>query len=116
MPPTPPSPTAQVEAAIGEAAKRYGRIDGVVNCVGSIVLRSAHATSYEEFDKTVRLNLFSCFNILKPAVKVMMNQAGGGAIAFCSSAVARHGVANHEAIAAAKAGVEGVAGQVQSQS
>jgi hypothetical protein len=32
--------------------------------------RSAHATSYDEFEKTIRLNLFSCFNILKPVVKV----------------------------------------------
>lgn len=37
----------------------------------------------------------------------MMKQPGGGSIAFCSSAVARHGIPNHEAIAAAKAGVQG---------
>jgi hypothetical protein len=33
--------------------------------------------------------------------------AGGGSIVFCSSAVARHGIPNHEAIAAAKAGIQG---------
>ena len=33
----------------------------------------------------------------------MMRPAnGGGSIVFCSSAVAKHGIANHEAIAAAK--------------
>eukprot|EP00878_Enallax_costatus_P043725 GHUV01051786.1.p2 GENE.GHUV01051786.1~~GHUV01051786.1.p2 ORF type:complete len:126 (+),score=19.06 GHUV01051786.1:559-936(+) len=37
----------------------------------------------------------------------MMKQ-GGGSIAFCTSAVARHGIPNHEAIAAAKAGVMGL--------
>jgi NAD(P)-dependent dehydrogenase (short-subunit alcohol dehydrogenase family) len=45
---------------------------------------------------------------LKPAVKAMMRQPSGGSIAFCSSAVARHGIPNHEAIAAAKAGVQGL--------
>jgi hypothetical protein len=33
-----------------------------------------------------------------------MRQPGGGSIALCSSAVARHGIPNHEAIAAAKVG------------
>lgn len=57
--------------------------------------------------QTLRVNLFSCFNVLRPAVKAMMRQPTGGSIAFCSSAVARHGIPNHEAIAAAKAGVQG---------
>lgn len=34
-------------------------------------------------------------------------RSGGGSVAFCSSAVAQHGIPNHEAIAAAKAGVVG---------
>jgi hypothetical protein len=56
--------------------------------------------------QVLRTNLYSCFNILRPAVKAMM-KSGGGSIAFCSSAVAQHGIPNHEAIAAAKAGVVG---------
>ncbi|KAG1674835.1 hypothetical protein FOA52_015223 [Chlamydomonas sp. UWO 241] len=98
----------EVEAAIAGAVTAYGRIDSVANCVGSIVLKSAHTTSDEEFDKVVRLNLNSCFYILRSAVKRMM-PSGGGSVVFCSSAVARHGIPNHEAIAAAKAGVQGLA-------
>ena len=33
----------------------------------------------------MRLNLMSCFHVLKPTVKVMM-KSGGGSIAFCTSA------------------------------
>lgn len=98
--------SAAVEKVINAVAESYGRIDGVANCVGSIVLKSAHTTSDAEFDQTVKLNLYSCFNILKPSVKKMM-ASGGGSIVFCSSAVAKHGIPNHEAIAAAKAGVVG---------
>lgn len=29
-----------VEGVIGEAIKRYGRLDGVANCVGSVLLKS----------------------------------------------------------------------------
>ncbi len=56
--------------------------------------------------QVLSLNLKSCFNVLRSAVKRMM-ASGGGSIVFCSSAVARHGIPNHEAIAAAKAGVNG---------
>ncbi|GIL44073.1 hypothetical protein Vafri_1631 [Volvox africanus] len=97
----------QVEEAISYTANTFGKIDGVANCVGSIVLKSAHATTDEEFNQTVQLNLNSCFYILRAAVKKMMG-TGGGSIVFCSSAVARHGIPNHEAIAAAKAGVVGL--------
>mmetsp|Transcript_38072 Transcript_38072/g.68300 ORF Transcript_38072/g.68300 Transcript_38072/m.68300 type:complete len:148 (+) Transcript_38072:77-520(+) len=53
-------------------------------------------------------NLVSCFNVLRPSAKAMM-KSGGGSIVFCSSAVARHGLMNHEAIAAAKGGVSSLA-------
>ncbi|GBF96689.1 hypothetical protein Rsub_09322 [Raphidocelis subcapitata] len=104
-----PLDSKQVEAAFAEVVSSHGRVDGVANCVGSIVLKSAHTTSDADFEQTLRVNLFSCFNILRPAVKAMMKQQpGGGSVAFCSSAVARHGIPNHEAIAAAKAGVQGL--------
>lgn len=78
-----------------------------------------HQLASLQFEQVVRLNLMSCFHVLKPTVKAMM-KSGGGSIAFCTSAgtphgqrmvnagqpiltVARHGIPNHEAIAAAKA-------------
>ncbi|GAX78017.1 hypothetical protein CEUSTIGMA_g5459.t1 [Chlamydomonas eustigma] len=97
----------QVEEAISKAVETYGHISGVVNCVGSIVLKSAHTTSDAEFNQVIQLNLTSCFNILRSSVKRMMT-SGGGSVVFCSSAVARHGIPNHEAIAAAKAGILGL--------
>ncbi len=56
--------------------------------------------------QVVKLNLNSSFYILRSAVKQMMT-SGGGSLVFCSSAVAKHGIPNHEAIAAAKAGIQG---------
>lgn len=64
---------------------------------------SAHTTSQAEFEETLRINLLSSFGVLRAAAKAMMRPAnGGGSIVFCSSAVAKHGIPNHEAIAAAK--------------
>jgi NAD(P)-dependent dehydrogenase (short-subunit alcohol dehydrogenase family) len=209
----------QVDEVVGAVAERFGKVDGVANCVGSIVLKPAHQTSEAEFDQVgrvpcvrllacapvraqtamrqppegaavqepprggrghqgvaegalpgnqhpspactgnisrygtyavcaprsggarhrgsprlgttaiagaipnhmlplpgldligagrqvIKLNLYSCFNIVKASAKRMM-ASGGGAIVLCSSAVAKHGIPNHEAIAAAKAGVVG---------
>ena len=65
---------------------------------------AAHTTSEGEFLDTLRINLLSSFGILRASAKAMMRQPGGGSLVFCSSAVAKHGIANHEAIAAAKVG------------
>lgn len=108
--PADPLDVAAVEAVVNDAVKRYGRVDGVANCVGSVLLKSAHTTSQAEFEETLRINLLSSFGVLRAAAKAMMRPAnGGGSIVFCSSAVAKHGIANHEAIAAAKGGVAAMA-------
>jgi NAD(P)-dependent dehydrogenase (short-subunit alcohol dehydrogenase family) len=87
----------------------HGRVDGVVNCAGSILLKPAHLISDQEFADTIAANLTTAFNVVRAATRLMMKQAGGGSIVLCSSVAARRGLVNHEAIAAAKAGVEGLA-------
>jgi NAD(P)-dependent dehydrogenase (short-subunit alcohol dehydrogenase family) len=52
-------------------------------------------------------NLGSAFAAVRAAGLVMAEQ--GGSIVLVSSAAARIGLANHEAVAAAKAGIEGLA-------
>ena len=90
-------------SAIGD---KYESIDSVVNCLGSIFLKPAHLTKEEDFDATLDINLKSSFLILKKSVPIM--RKNGGSILFFSSAAANIGLVNHEAIAAAKAGVEGL--------
>jgi len=101
--------SAAVEAALQAVHARHGRLDGVVNCAGSILLKPAHLISDAEFADTLGLNLTTAFNVLRAAARLMMRQPGGGSIVLCSSVAARRGLLNHEAIAAAKAGVEGLA-------
>ncbi|MCW5823096.1 MAG: SDR family oxidoreductase [Cyanobacteria bacterium TGS_CYA1] len=97
----------QVQEAVNSALAVHGRLDGVANCVGSLILKPAHLTSVEEWSQTISTNLNSSFALLKFASKAMM--ATGGSIVFVSSAAAKIGLSNHEAIAAAKAGIEGMA-------
>lgn len=97
----------EVQALVKHTSKRYDQINGIVNCVGSILLKPAHLTSVEDFNQTLALNLHTAFYTVKAGVRAMMRS--GGSIVLCSSAVARTGLLNHEAIAAAKAGVIGLA-------
>jgi len=52
-------------------------------------------------------NLGSAFAVVRAAGLVMAEQ--GGSVVLVSSAAARIGLANHEAVSAAKAGIEGLA-------
>jgi len=97
----------EVDAVFYKAQEVLPRIDGVVYCVGSLLLKPTHLTTDEDFLETLKTNLVGAFAVLRAAVKVMMWQ--GGSIVLISSAAARTGIANHEAIASAKAGVIGLA-------
>lgn len=96
-----------VDAVFNRAVEDYEMITATVNCVGSILVKPAHLTTDDEWQETIALNLTSSFNIVRAAARKM--RKSGGAIALCSSAASQIGLANHEAIAAAKAGVAGLA-------
>jgi NAD(P)-dependent dehydrogenase (short-subunit alcohol dehydrogenase family) len=96
----------EVENCVAQAKDRFGRLDGVVNCVGSILLKPAHRTSRDEFDDVVATNLASAFAAVRASARELEE---GGSIVLVSTTAAQTGLANHEAIAAAKAGVIGLA-------
>lgn len=95
-----------IEQAVSESAKALGGLDGIVNAVGSILLKAAHQTSYEEWHNTLAVNLTSCFAVLRGAPRALGKT--GGSVVFVATAAARTGLPSHEAIAAAKAGVCGL--------
>jgi len=90
-----------VDAVFGQA----GEIDGVVNCSGSLLLKSAHLTSYDQYQAVINASLTTAFATVRAAGKHMNK---GGSVVLISSAAAMEGFANHEAIAAAKAGIIGL--------
>lgn len=97
---------AAVEDVVKETANQFGAVDGIVNCVGSIVLKAAHQTSEAEWRSILAANLDSAFAVVRAGAKTM--RGSGGSIVLMSSAAARVGLPSHEAIAAAKAGVIGL--------
>ncbi len=96
-----------VSACAKQAAEALGGLQGAVCCVGSILLKPAHATKREEWDSVIAQNLTAAFSVLRGSAPLLMRQ-DTSSLVLMSSAAAQMGLPNHEAIAAAKAGIEGL--------
>ncbi len=99
--------SAPLEQALREVAAARGGMHALVNCIGSILLKPADATTDDEFRQVVEANLFTAFATIRVGAKLLRDR--GGTIILFASAAAEIGLKNHEAIAAAKAGVIGLA-------
>lgn len=98
---------AAVEQLVTAAVERHGSLAGIANLAGSILIKPAHMTSFEEFQATIDQNLRTAFAVVRAGLRAM--QRSGGSIVLMSSCAALTGLPSHEAIAAAKAGVIGLA-------
>ena len=96
---------AEVQGAL-VAACADQPVSGIAHCVGSLLLKPARRTTVEEWHDVLETNLSSAFGVTMAAPDLMKK---GGSVVFCSSVAASLGLANHEAIAAAKAGLVGLA-------
>ncbi len=93
----------QVDDLVKEVTEARPHLSGIALCVGSILIRPAHLTTPEQFRDTLTLNLESAFFTVRAAARHMK---GAGSVVLFSTAAAGIGLASHEAIAAAKGGVE----------
>jgi NAD(P)-dependent dehydrogenase (short-subunit alcohol dehydrogenase family) len=89
---------AACEEAFGQAPT------WLAHCVGSTLIAPLHRTRTEAYREVMRVNLDSAVFMLQAWITTLKGEPGAAVLA--SSVVARIGVANHEAIAAAKGGVE----------
>ncbi|MGB0744087.1 MAG: SDR family NAD(P)-dependent oxidoreductase [Opitutales bacterium] len=85
--------------------KAEGKVDAYVHAIGSIFIKPAHLTSPEDWRQVLEANLFSAFFALRAYTQIAQKQGHGNCL-FFSTAAAQVGIANHEAIAAAKGGIE----------
>jgi len=76
----------------------------LAHCVGSTLIAPLHRTQVHAYREVMRVNLDSAVFTLQAWIAALQGEPGAAVLA--SSVVARIGVANHEAIAAAKGGVE----------
>lgn len=94
-------------SVIEEATALVGECPfGLAHCVGNTLLTPLHRTRAAAWSETLRVNLDSAFHMLHAWIGGRTKARLPGSAVFASSVVARIGVANHEAIAAAKGGLE----------
>lgn len=99
---------ASVTAAVSAAALEMGGLDAVVNCAGILgPVAPAAATSVEDFERIMKINLTGAF-ILSQAVLPRMAEAGYGRLLHISSTAGKEGVVNMPAYSASKAGILGL--------
>ncbi len=98
---------ARIKEVIANAQAEEAPLAGIVNAFGTMLLKPAHLTSEEEWAETIAVNLTSAFAITQAAAKAFPKE--GGSVVFISTVAARIGIPNHEAIAAAKSGLIGLA-------
>lgn len=81
----------------------------LVHAAGSTLIQAAHRTAAEQWRQVIAANLDSAFFTLQAWAQALLAAKQPGAAVLFSSVVSRVGVANHEAIAAAKGGIEALA-------
>jgi len=82
-------------------------IKGVAYCVGSIDLKPLKITSESDFNKCMKLNLYSAVELIKGFQDSL--KKNNGSIVLFSTVAAQKGFTNHSIIASTKAAVEGLA-------
>ncbi|MAT49427.1 MAG: 2-deoxy-D-gluconate 3-dehydrogenase [Euryarchaeota archaeon] len=85
--------------------KGNGKIAGIAHLVGSIKIKPPHVMTIDTFNEVISTNLTTAFLTLSLGGKIMLRN-GGGRMVFISSVAGSLGLVNHEAIAAAKGGIE----------
>lgn len=99
--------SSAVDAAFGEVVERLGQPRALVHAVGSTMLKPVHALSDAEIQEVLAVNLLSAFYAMRAFVRTAPRDQPASILLF-SSAASKIGLLNHEAIAAAKGGIEGL--------
>lgn len=94
--------------AIAACTAQLGAPTHLAHCVGNTLIAPLHRTTPTQWREVLRVNLDSALAMLGAWIESRRSAQAPGAAVLVSSVVAGIGVANHEAIAAAKAGVEGL--------
>ena len=81
-------------------------VKGIAYCVGSIDLKPMRMVSEQDFNKCMKLNLYSAFEVIKSYEESLKKNKGS--VVLFSTVAAKRGFSNHSIISSTKAAVEGL--------
>merc|ERR1711991_977957 len=81
-------------------------VNGIAYCVGSIDLKPFRMVTENDFNKCMKLNLYSAVELIKGYQENLKKNKGS--IVLFSTVAAQRGFTNHAIIASTKATVEGL--------
>ena len=96
----------KLQYCIQSSAKKYKGLDGLVGAAGIIKLKTFEATTSQELDQTIDVNLKANFRLAQFANPFLRS---GASLIFISSQIGLVGHDNAAAYAASKAGLNGFA-------
>jgi NAD(P)-dependent dehydrogenase (short-subunit alcohol dehydrogenase family) len=99
------SKRAEVEAAVADVVRRFGRIDILVNNVAISDNKTILDITEEEWDRVIAVTLKSQFLMAQAVAKQMVSQGPGGRIVNIGSTSGHRGRSRAVAYSAAKGGV-----------
>ena len=94
------------EGFIEKVKSDISEIKGLAYCVGSIDLKPLRMINEQDFQKCMKLNLYSAVEAIKGYQESLKKNKGS--IVMFSTVAAQRGFTNHAIIASAKAAVEGL--------
>lgn len=96
---------------VNQTIAELGRLDVLVNNAGRSAPEGILEMTEAEFDRSIAINLKSCFNFIQPAARHMLQEDGGRIVSISSLNALSGGVTaavSRFAYAAAKAGILGM--------
>ena len=97
----------EVKEMVAAILKKYESIDILINCAGISINRIAHKYNYEDWKKTLDINLSGAFYCIRE-VLASMRDNNYGRIINISSVIGRIGIPGTVAYSASKAGLIGL--------
>jgi 3-oxoacyl-[acyl-carrier protein] reductase len=100
--------SSETKSVIADVIHRYGQLDVLVLCAGTITHRSLTESTDEEWRAILDVNLMGVVNPVREAFPIMAENGGGKIVALGSIAAKIGGVASGPAYVAAKSAVHGL--------